>query len=131
MAARKKAKRKTKARAKKKKVAKRRPRASRGASPRAASTPGDLTLSVARQMADVIERGLKRTLGKLPRRGTTAVAKQKLKEAVAMFRRQADAMREQAIDLEARGAEAAAAIWRPLRDRFDRAAADLRKRLGQ
>ena len=66
-----------------------------------------------------------------PRRGTTAVAKQKLKDAVAMFRRQADAMREQASDLERRGAETAAAIWRPLKDRFERAAADLRKRLGR
>lgn len=126
MAARKKAKRKTRKRAKKK-VARKKTARRASADVR---TPGDLTMQVARQMADVIERGLKRTLKKLPRRGATAVAKEKLKEAVAMFRRQADAMREQALDLESRGAEAAAAIWRPLRDRFERAAADIRRRLG-
>src|SRR5512134_1535199 len=102
MAARRKAKRKTKKRARKK-VARR--------APRAPKLSGDLTVQIARQMADVIDRGLKRTLSKLPRRGSTAIAKEKLKDAIAMFRRQADAMREQATDLERRGAEAASAIW--------------------
>lgn len=122
MAARKKARRKTKKRAKRK-VASRKPRAAKAA--------GDLTVQIARQMANVIEKGLKRTLAKLPRRGVTAVAKQKLKDAIAMFRRQADAMRDQALDLETRGAEAAAAIWRPLGERLDKAAADLGRRLGR
>jgi hypothetical protein len=132
MAARKKKKVKRKpAKRARRKVARKGQARRRKSRPAAPATARDFTQRVAEQMADVIQRGLKRTLGKLPRRGTTAVAKDKLKDAVAMFRRQAEAMREQALDLESRGAEAAAAIWRPLRDRFERAAADVRKRLAR
>jgi len=118
MAARKKAKRKAKrvSRAPRKK--------------RAPPTPDDLVVRVAEQMAGVVERGLERTLGKLPRRGTTAAAKARLKGAIAALRRQADAFREQAQSLEARGAEGPASIWRPLGERLDKAAAELGRRLG-
>lgn len=112
----------------------RRKRATRKPAPgkrKAAKTrPGGLVVQVAGQMASVIERGLKRTLVKLPRRGASAAAKEKLKTAIAALRRQAESLRQQAQDLEARGAEAAASVWRPLGDRLDKAAAELKRRLG-
>ena len=82
-------------------------------------------------MAAAIERGLARTLRKLPARAATAAAKEKLKTAVAALRRQAESFRQQAQDLEARGAEATASVWRPLGDRLDKAAAELGRRLGR
>lgn len=95
-----------------------------------ATPPGELVVRIAEQMAKVIERGLARTLRKLPARAATAAAKEKLKAAIAALRRQAESLRQQAQDLEARGAEATAAVWRPLGDRLDKAAAELKRRLG-
>jgi hypothetical protein len=113
----------------------RRKRATRKTAPRkrkaAKARPGELVMQVAGQMAAVIERGLKRTLAKLPRRGASAAAKEKLKTAITALRRQAESLRQQAQDLEARGAEAAASVWRPLGDRLDKAAAELRQRLAR
>jgi len=119
MPKRKKAKRKTRKRAS-------RPRAKRAP----ATPPGELVVRIAEQMAKVIERGLARTLKKLPARAATAAAKEKLSAAIAALRRQAESLRQQAQDLEARGAEATAAVWRPLGDRLEKAAAELRRRLG-
>ncbi len=95
-----------------------------------ATPPGELVVRIAEQMAKVIERGLARTLRKLPARAATAAAKEKPKAAIAALRRQAESLRQQAQDLEARGAEATAAVWRPLGDRLDKAAAELKRRLG-
>jgi len=119
-ARKKKAKRKAK-----KRVSKARPKRKKASK----ASSGELVVRVAEQMAGVIERGLERTLRKLPRRGATAAAKAKLKDAIAALRRQADAFREQAQALEARGAEVPASIWRPLADRLERAVADLKRRL--
>jgi hypothetical protein len=125
MAARKKTKRKTRKRA----GAKRAPR--RRAAPAKATSPGDLVLKVARQMADVVERGLKRTMAKLPTRAATGATRQRLKDAIAALRRQADSLREQAQSFEARGSEAVAAVWRGLGERVEHAAAQLGHRLGR
>src|SRR5262245_21999343 len=119
MAARKKTKRKT---------AKRAPKRRRSA-PKKAAAPGDLVLNVARQMSDMVERGLKMTMAKLPKRATTDAARQKLKEGMAALRRQADSFREQAHALEARGSEAVAAVWRELVQRVEDVVAQLGKRL--
>lgn len=129
MAARKKAKRKAGKRAGAKRVRKR--RAPRRAAPKRRTPPGDLVLNVARQMAGVVERGLERTLKKLPGRSATAAARQKLKDAIAALRRQAEAIREQAESLANRGAEGPAGIWRPLADKLERAASELGRRLGR
>lgn len=80
-------------------------------------------------MAAGVERGLAKTLRKLPVRAATAAAKEKLKEAIAGLRRQAESFRQQAQDLESRGAEAAASVWRPLADRVEEAARKLGQRL--
>jgi len=120
--AKKKAKRKTK-----KRVSKAKARAKPKRAAPDAST--DLVLRVAEQMSDVILRGLKRTLAKLPKRGATAAGKAKLKDAIAALRRQAESFREQAQALEVRGAEGPAAVWRPLAERLESAAAELGRRL--
>lgn len=123
MAARKKAKRKARKRTSKKKPV----RKARGGG----RSSGELVVRVAEQMAAVIERGLARTLRKLPVRAATAATKKTLKAAIAALRRQAESFRQQAQDLEARGAETTASVWRPLGDRLDRAAAELGRRLGR
>jgi hypothetical protein len=123
MPAKKKAKRKTG-----KRVASSSKRRKRKVAAKPKST-GDLVVRVAEQMAGVVAKGLDRTLAKLPRRGTTAAAKAKLKDAIAALRRQAEAFREQAQVLEARGAEGAAGVWRPLAERLERAATELGRRL--
>ncbi len=115
---------------KKAKKRKTRKRASRSPRRPAPTPPGELVVRIAEQMAKVIERGLARTLKKLPARAATAAAKEKLGAAIAALRRQAESLRQQAQDLEARGAEATAAVWRPLGDRLEKAAAELRRRLG-
>jgi hypothetical protein len=119
MAARKKAKRKPSARRKAR------------AAPRRAESPGDLVVRIAEQMASAVERGLAKTLKKLPLRAATAAAKEKLKDAIGALRRQAESFRQQAQELEARGAEGAANVWRPLADRHDKTAAELARRLGK
>ena len=126
MAARKKAKRKAR-----KRTARKKPVRKARAPARKRESSGDLVVRVAEQMADVIERGLARTLKKLPVRATTAAAKEKLKAAIAALRRQAGSLRQQAQELEVRGAEGPASVWRPLGDRLERAAAELRRRLGR
>ncbi len=126
MATRKKTKRKARKRTSRKKPVRR-----ARAHVRKRESSVDLVVRVAQQMAAVIERGLARTLKKLPVRATTATAKEKLKGAIAALRRQAESFRQQAQDLEARGAEATASVWRPLGERLDRAAAELGRRLGR
>lgn len=127
MAARKKTKRKARKRTSRKKAVRkaRAPARKRRAPARKAGGQSsvDLVVRVAEQMAGLVERGLARTLKKLPVRATTATAKEKLKGGIAALRRQAESFREQAQVLESRGAEATAAVWRPLGDRLDRAAA--------
>jgi hypothetical protein len=117
MAARKKAKRKRPASRK----------STRGAA--APASTGDLVRRIAEQMAAGVERGLAKTLRKLPVRAATAAAKTKLKDAIAGLRRQAESFRQQAQELEARGAETAASVWRPLADRVDKTAQKLAQRL--
>jgi hypothetical protein len=116
-----------------KKKARRKSKARRSGSrkPKAAAKGVSLAAQVAEQMASVVQRGVARMLRKLPARAATRAAKSKLKDAILVLRRQAEAFRQQAGDLEARGAEAAASVWRPLGDRIERAADQLRRRLAR
>jgi hypothetical protein len=106
--------------ARKKKARKKRKRAAVAAPP--------LVVRVAEQMAGVVEKGLDRMREKLPTRARTAEAARKLKDAVGALRRQAVAIRDQAQDLEAKGALEPAAIWRRLAEKVDGAIAELQRR---
>lgn len=116
-----------------KKKAKRKPSARRKAraAPRKAESTGDLVVRIAEQMASAVERGLAQTAKKLPLRAATTAARDKLKDAIAALRRQAESFRQEAQNLEARGAEAAAAVWRALADRHDKTVAEFARRLGK
>jgi hypothetical protein len=120
MPAKKKRKKKTKAKGK---VGARRARRAAG--------PTDFVARVAEQLAGGVGRGLKRLLEKVPSKGGTDAAREKIKEALKTVGRQAEALRDRAEDLAARGAEGPARAWRELVAVHERAMEELRNRLAK